>query len=127
MSSFIVEENTINIIVAYLSQNHAIIDGLTTDSCDNLDILGTCLKQMNADAFADRYRETPEPVEQFKFRPVCKTSVYMAYRKLSCFLYQCSEGDVDERPLYKELEQILGGMASYIASHHPRVEEHSWS
>lgn len=49
-----------------------------------------------------------------------------AYKSLSCFLYQCSEGDVPEHPLFKALEQIKVAIAEDIVRALPGWDALTW-
>ncbi len=125
MSSFIVHHDTINSIINYLSQNFEFFDNLTLRHAENLDVLGQRLFQLNADAVADRYTTSPEEIT-FHWVPMTKVPPTHVYQNLSCFLYQCSEGDIPERSLFKELHGLHDALAHYVAAEHPDVKKVEW-
>lgn len=48
------------------------------------------------------------------------------FKTLQCFLYQCCEGDVDEKPLYKTLADIEALLAPCINQESPEYEAAEW-
>ena len=52
------------------------------------------------------------PVEQFK--------------AITCLLYQCSEGDVPNSPIYGELNRAAGELAQRIVQDLPEYDKASW-
>lgn len=48
------------------------------------------------------------------------------YKALRCYLYQCSEGDVPEEPLYKALDTWAQRLADEIISALPEYEAAPW-
>ena len=48
------------------------------------------------------------------------------YKSLQCFLYQCTEGDVDELPLYKQLDFYLNDLARHIIVGSKEYEKADW-
>jgi hypothetical protein len=47
-------------------------------------------------------------------------------KALQCLRYQCSEGDIPERPLFKELEAALAAVACAIVERMPIYEQAPW-
>ena len=54
------------------------------------------------------------------------TSVVQAYKSLRCLLYQCSEGDVPNHPIFKLLEKTGDIMARQIVSDLPEYAKAKW-
>jgi hypothetical protein len=84
--------------------------------------LADAMLAMNIDAFRQRYGMRTLLVENLddidlnvkSWRPFEAMSLIPTFKSLQFFLYQCSEGDVDERPLYKTLRAIQNLMAPLI-------------
>lgn len=49
-----------------------------------------------------------------------------AYRSFKCLLYQCSEGDVANDPLYKALEALAAELAEQIVRSSPEYKALPW-
>jgi hypothetical protein len=120
------------------------------------EVLGQDLFDMNVDAFCQRYpaekvnaatalaslgcRTLPltcrtrypedigEPFEYYAAMPapLTREALIQAHKSASCLLYQCSEGDVPERPLFKALEAFVQRLADEFITIDPRWEEALW-
>lgn len=72
------------------------------------------MHDMNCEALGQRYGDDPIP---FKFEECKRSSTLKSkldeaiFHRLSCYLYQCSEGDVPDHPLYKALRDIQNSIA----------------
>ena len=93
--------------------------------------LGEAMFQLNVDAVNARYGEG----EAAKFRPLnyqylpsfAFVSRVGVYKALTCWLYQCSEGDVPQRPLFRFFdEQVRPALADTIISDLPEYERADW-
>jgi hypothetical protein len=92
--------------------------------------LGQDLLAMNQDAVRARYgdrglegdwgRATYTPA-----RPTALTPITI-YANLRCYLYQCSEGDIPQRQLYKELDEFLNELAHAIIMRSAEFSEAGW-
>lgn len=49
-----------------------------------------------------------------------------SYKALTCLRYQCSEGNVPERPEYVALSEAIGELASAIVESLPEYEAAAW-
>lgn len=49
-----------------------------------------------------------------------------ALKSLRCWLYQCSEGNVPEQPLFKALERYAGDLAFHIVAELPGWNAAEW-
>ncbi len=96
MSAFMVTDETINTISFYTGVSAA------------------RLVRMNADAIMARYGS--DEMRRVMTQRVITADVYQFAKCLSCYLYQCAEGNVPEQPLYKHLERVYEGL-SVLKSH----------
>lgn len=98
--------------------------GIYLDDPDHLKELGDELFALNADAVSQRYEEPAEKIEyRFEWAACNK---YQALKSLSCLLYQCSEGDVPNRALYKALEDCKSALMYEIIARLPEYESAKW-
>lgn len=112
--------------------------------------LGQDLFDMNVDAFCERYpadevdpevivepfdyphrTRYPEDIGEFEYyaampAPLTREALIQAHKSASCLLYQCSEGDVPERPLFKALKAFTQRLAKEFITIDPRWEEALW-
>ena len=145
MSAFVVTDKTINQVVFYLThcdrleylkRELAKAAEIDRDDLDFSSKLAVSLLQLNTDAVCQRYPDIPHDAmlarAEFNpsagdFRPhpiVC--SDIQAYKSLGCLLYQCSEGNVPERPLYQVLRQAEHTLADQIISRTSEYQEADW-
>jgi len=96
--------------------------------------LADAMLAMNLDAFRQRYGIRALLVEDLNsidldkrnWKPLVALSEIQFFKSLRCFLYQCGEGDVDEKPLYKTLDAIRGLLAPFINQDSPEYDEAEW-
>ncbi len=118
MSAFIVSELTMHRAI------HAIAEpGM---SCAQLDELGARLFALNAQAVSQRYRETADYPEGYSHNPQFLASKLQLLKSLNCLIYQCSEGNVMESPLYRELTKKRNRMMSEIICRLPEYNAAQW-
>jgi len=135
MSCFLMYENRIaslahEIITKNTSDPLADEQGQTYDA----DRLADAMLAMNIDAFRQRYGIKALLAEDLDCidldtrdrKPLEALSEVQVYKSLQCFLYQCCEGDVDERPLYKALSAIRELLAPFINEDSPEYEAAQW-
>lgn len=48
------------------------------------------------------------------------------YKALQCLRYQCSEGDIDQKPLYQALSEAIATIAEEIVESLPEYEKAAW-
>jgi hypothetical protein len=112
------------------------------------------LFDLNVDAFCERYpaeEETtattlaslgcrtlllaqrtryPEDIPEFEFIPFTgkldRAALIQAHKSACCLSYQCSEGDVPERPLYKALKKFIRDLERDLVTNTPEWEEALW-
>ena len=145
MSAFMVSEQTISTIAASIWSASLATQGvgiyLATEKFKDIENildryneiseskLARELYKMNADAVNQRYGTA-----DFENVPKIKSGLaLMRYDKpaiivkmLDCFLYQCTEGDVPDRPLYKAVELFRDSLCKYIVSRLPDYENAAW-
>ena len=135
MSCFIMDENRIaSLAAAIVSKNEG--DPLADEQGETYDgeRLADAMLAMNIDAFRQRYGIKALLVEDLDCidldtrnrNPLGALSEVQVYKSLQCFLYQCCEGDVDERPLYKTLSAIRELLAPFINENSPEYEAAEW-
>jgi hypothetical protein len=85
------------------------------------------LYQLNVEAVAQRYSLHRErtPV-QFIPGAGLSSSPVRGYKLLQCYLYQCSEGNVPETALFKQLSALAGDIAQDIVQSLPAYDDAPW-
>jgi len=137
MSCFIVEADTIGTIVSYIFDNpwakqhimqHQSMREpslLDNDYEEGLMYLAHAMTKLNHAAFAQRYgwisRIAPYKTYAFSTKPPVQV-----LKSLACFLYQCTEGDIPERGLYKALESLWNKLAARIVYNSQEYIEAPW-
>ena len=150
MSAFVVEPKTINRIVTFLRTGLDRSEHIsTTAQCKLREIewdietreqaadLGQAMYNMNLNAVSQRYpdcdhNELPGTYTEngqlapYKYSTV-PTGKIQALKSLEGWLYQCSEGNVDETALFKAFTYIRRSLATQIISDRPEYEKAEWS
>ena len=149
MSAFIVDNDTINSILAFVEVKanrrtasydypaRRFLEATGTDPDADpqaLARLGQHLYALNVNAVAQRY--PGEPVDQlpgpiaggytYECRLTACPSPIQAYKALACLLYQCSEGNVPQKPLYKALRALKAGIAETYIERLPEYDAAPW-
>lgn len=147
MSAFIVTDTTMQWVVvgieSFRCYRRGRLPGLLapfgaiTDPTE----LGKALFEMNADAVEHRYGER-DPVPEFRFRGKVfalsqhrndagqvydRTKAIRAVKAIHCLGYQCCEGDVPQRDLYKALKLMGKEISDLIVRALPEYDEESWN
>jgi hypothetical protein len=134
MSAFVVSDKTINRVVTYLScsngtRHYAERLGLDISTPKAEKELGEKMFALNVRSVDARYGEGEatkfRPLD-YRWKPEVFTNNFQAYKSLSCWLYQCAEGDVPETELYKKLDKIGNFMAHEIVASLPEYEKAEW-
>ena len=140
MSAYVVEPETIARIIAALQWagtpgagdfgQVAIMarEGWPLDTEQQRERLARAMWQMNVDAVCQRYegRETPDRYPWPGLSEALHLSNVQGYKSLLCYLYQCTEGDVPERPLYKALDAASDRLAHGIVTYSKEYEKAEW-
>lgn len=123
MSAFLVSDGTIDRVVSlvFAFRNQA-IEG------DNADKFGARLYRLNMEALRQRYNDKPTRFT-YKHREHQDDTTLAQFKALECLIYQCSEGNVPEKPLYQELDAISEALTEQWAKKLGGVVQHSeaWS
>jgi len=128
MSAFIVEKETIDKIVYFMSNNSHLSERYNLDSKKGKNGFGEKLLRMNIEAVNQRYNENDTYEDLFGSYnySIMPCNIYDAYKSLQCLKYQSSEDNVPDWSLYKELEYILFRIANDIVTNLPAYETASW-
>jgi hypothetical protein len=138
MSAFIVEDETINKVIACLNsvENGPENADWITRPLRNIayigklgKTLGEAMFVLNAASVEERYGEGEarsfRPLD-YKFKDILPPSPIAAYKALQCFLYQSCEGECDKDELFIALEQVKAELAQYIVNRLPQYESAVW-
>lgn len=125
MSAFIVSNRTITQAIQALGESRCFrYNGMSLNDIDDIKTLGDELFALNAAAVSQRYRE-PQAVYKYRFEAtICNK--FQALKSLQCLLYQCTEGDIPSRPLYKALDDCAAFLMYDIVSRMPEYEAAKW-
>lgn len=127
MSAYVVDDKTINNIVAYLKNSmaswrtdwvpRAFEDAYDVESAADFEQLATDLFNMNVEAVEQRYGkgEASEfrPLD-FQYRIEIPLPAKLVYSDFRCLLYQCNEGNVPDTGLYQMLQDAFNRLAHKI-------------
>ena len=145
MSSWIVSDNCINSFLTFLknrdlnnmcNNRNDYFKILKIDNClylsRDLERLGRKMLKMNIEATEQRYtkpylnkKEKATRIKAFRFKEFKALDVQV-YKNLMCYLYQCAEGDIDKRKLYKQLRKIEDSLPSYIIRKSKEFDKANW-
>lgn len=136
MSSFVVEKGTIDLIVWALKHAAEITFNRNDDIGDrdeDLDRVGSELWHLNEKATASRY-QLPVPKKpsyvyggSLIFRQSTQLYKLRAHKAMSCFLYQCAEGDEFENDAYYKLvKRAQSTLAASIIEDLPEYDSIPW-
>jgi len=141
MSSYIVDDSTINRILA-AAELYTETGWLSTppspphlvSSAPGLEswaALGSSMRAMNVAAVIARYGPSdslpgPDPLLPYQYESIMAPSPIQAIKSLDCYLYQCSEGDVPKETLYQQLTQWRGDLCSHQVSQSDAYEAAEW-
>lgn len=135
MSAFIIGKQTMDqVVTAILSVGY--FGGQSIEGDVKATSLGRRLFAMNIDAVLRRYPNdtldsAPGPVDKLD---VGESYVYEAeiggptagLKAMHCLSYQCSEGDVPDSDLFKELGASIGEVADMIVTDTAEYDEAPW-
>jgi hypothetical protein len=139
MSAYMVRDETINKVITWLSSELTRSEWLKRKVKDELyldtskpnweEILGFVMFQLNIDGVNERYGDG----DAQKFRKLnyhytpAHCSKIQALKSLQCWLYQCMEGEVVKKPLYKFFDSVVEHhLMSSIISDLPEYNEAEW-
>lgn len=149
MSAFVVNDSVVNNIVTFVYKNNRKYDDkyyyclfelrdagyLSKDPGQDAQYAPKRLAEdmftLNCDAVEQRYGEG----EAKEFRPLDfkymttgleRQNVYQVLMDISCWLYQCSEGNAPENNLYKAISALRGNIAWHLISRSKAYEAAQW-
>lgn len=133
MSSFLVGKECVDNILSFLDSTngrairqylHGSFSTSTQNFGDGFDKLGAKMLKLNAEAVGQRYREKAnEPTYEFSRT---NAHIIQALKSLQCLIYQCSEGNIPRRKLYREMEKLEFALAKEIVYRLPEYDRAKW-
>lgn len=117
MSAFIVSNETMSNVVDAISFLRDLSETYPAFPFNEKRLI-TSLYKMNYDAVNYRYEEN----HVYKYNPLPSFShpnYYQMIKSVGCLLYQCSEGNIPNRKLYKELKKVKNDLAMHIVMTSP--------
>lgn len=148
MSAYVCDDTTINRIVSGLTNAKDFGDFNTptpkpaeklAEFIGDPRDFGRTLYSMNVNAVEQRYPDcvgNPDRLPgqcnddgshlPYSYRSAVPPRPIQLYKSLQCFLYQCSEGDVDELPLYKLLREYTKDLAVHMIENSADYEKSDW-
>ncbi len=146
MSAFLVQDETINRVVewlrrevnksSFLKEKAEKVFDISVDDCKWAETVGKAMFQLNIDGVSERYGEGEARrfrALNYQYIPSRPTTIYhpstkiQVLKSMQCWLYQCSEGEVVNNPLYIFFKQIVEPhlMNSFI-SDLPEYKKAEW-
>jgi hypothetical protein len=130
MSAYIVDTKTIDrVVTAAIRNNHkrngkAVLcyGGEEYDPTK----LGQLLFKLNCAAVDHRYQEE-NPIPMYSFTEQYIANDVQLYKAITCFLYQCSEGEVWKGEFYEEVETLKASLAHNIIAKTEEYENAAWA
>lgn len=141
MSAYVVEDTTINTILAGVTHLSAherwIVDPLkpfgiipgNIPSGPILSDLGAALFALNCLGVNERYGQG-EAKEfrrlDYAYAPILPPSPVQLYKAVGCLRYQCTEGEAVTHPLYHALDDLYNNLAHYIVTRTTEYDKAQW-
>lgn len=138
MSAYMVDNDTIGKIVGFLYSKTYKNDSRYTWLLDDIGVKLTSrnkrkqfakrLIAMNSRALYARYGDNGNYNIHTDFIPLMYPAVssVQVYKTIRCYLYQCSEGNVPDEPLYKLMGEISDRLAHEIINSLPEYDKAKW-
>lgn len=149
MSSYIVDDSTINTILAMLMYatkykrnypNPVYYDGLAIGTDIEAESLGQTLYMLNLEAVNQRYPDTvndnkniPGSIDEngdhkpYTYTHILTNGRMQSLKSLQCFIYQCSEGNVPQSKMYKALREYEFALCRDIVAALPEYDKANWA
>ncbi len=134
MSAYTVDDKTINRVVSFLALSGAareyerreISKVVGARNGDFADKLADAMHVLNLGAVLYRYPNGPAMLGSFGgFRQEHADKVQVL-KSLCCWLHQCTEGDFDQRPLYRAMQDLQRRLAVELVSESKAWELAEW-
>ena len=124
MSAFMVTQATMQAIVG--AMDWSLSDAQRTAKGRELFAMNTraLRARYGPDAVGPESHKWQEP--GFTYNPALNQSTVTSYKALSCFLYQCSEGEESASGLYQDVEAISNSLAHSLARSLPGYAAAPW-
>jgi hypothetical protein len=144
MSAFVVDDRTINRIVtwlelaAYSKGNPHWHDaetirkrlGYNLATPGEAERLANDMFTLNCQAVNQRYSDKPARTDfhprPFVYKATMPVRVIQALKHLSCWLYQCSEGDIPETEMFQAFDRIRYDVAYQLIARSEDYEKAQW-
>jgi hypothetical protein len=78
-------------------------------------------------AYDGRYDSEDDIVDDYGYEWVGRPTPVQLYKSIDALLYQCSEGDIDEWPLFKDLLEFQHHLACYILEQTEEYKACEWA
>lgn len=131
MSAYVVEDRTIDRILTYLTMDAEAVPSLLPRVAaaagarpGDASAIGRALLAMNVRAVNARYSEHAA-APAYTWTPAMADDAQYA-KSLDCYMYQCSEGDVPDEPLYAAMEHVRRFLGADLVRRLPDYEEAEW-
>lgn len=98
--------------------------GYSMENSKGITNLGQAMLDMNMESVNARYNQNDKAGE-YTFSD-CLPDQYQALKSLRCLLYQCAEGTVPQKKLYKALSRIADYMTRDIVEELPQYQRAKW-
>jgi len=123
MSAFVVSDKTIDRFLTAVENTRKIKE-------DELQELGQQLLEMNVDAVNYRY-DDEIPYRQYRFKRSGRFSereyiLLDGYKAGCCIRYQCMEGPIEDRVLFRKLDDMLNNIAHEYITNLDEFEKLDW-
>lgn len=137
MSSFIVSQRCMNNIINGLFWTHSFKNAYGSlykeqnliESKD-FEAFANKLWKLNQAAVTQRYSKSDNSeyakIDEFVWDNDSTPSKLQFLKSLDCLHYQCSEGTVPKRKLYKWLERVIRCLSNHIISSMPEYNKAEW-
>jgi hypothetical protein len=133
MSAYIVDDITINRVLAFLAfDRNAEWLKLRLDDAGlghDMPALGAAMFALNVEAVRQRYDD--DNIEGFRsldyeYRAELPPAIHQALKSLHCWHYQCTEGNVLTSALYRLMGDYAHDLAGRIVSELPEYRQAEW-
>lgn len=130
MSAYIVDSRTIDRVLFPLfndSDNRFFYIKKSVGLYRPLDftIFGRKLLALNTEAVNQRYSEI-NSINHYEFESIFVSKI-QSYKSLQCLIYQCTEGSVPHRRLYKFLKAYSDALGYFIISSLSEYNDSEWA
>lgn len=139
MSAFLVSDGTMDRVVSAISKMRGrtsqagapVFAGVVLQGERAEDEIAQKLYSMNAQALSARYGDDEKELSlaffrSYRWQPRGYNKPVEWFKALQCLLYQCSEGDVPQSALFKELDRLCRELADEIISTLPAYRAAPW-